>query len=142
MEASFFRPRLLYGVQEFCELPQNIQIGLVQTIWVKVHDVISNASNPVETGNEINSVDFDANFLPSLLVLQQSNVFTESEIRDSLDLSAILPPCPSLLEFRNGEFSVQHLTNTILDFAHKGRCCTALAESEIRLWWWPRYVRA
>ena len=23
-----------------------------------------------------------------------------------------------------------------------GRCCTALAESEIRLWWWPRYVRA
>ena len=21
-----------------------------------------------------------------------------------------------------------------------GRCCTALAESEIRLWWWPRYV--
>ena len=20
------------------------------------------------------------------------------------------------------------------------RCCTALAESEIRLWWWPRYV--
>ena len=21
-------------------------------------------------------------------------------------------------------------------------CCTALAESEIRLWWWPRYVRA
>ena len=22
------------------------------------------------------------------------------------------------------------------------RCCTALAESEIRLWWWPRYVRA
>ena len=24
----------------------------------------------------------------------------------------------------------------------QGRCCTALAESEIRLWWWPRYVRA
>ena len=24
----------------------------------------------------------------------------------------------------------------------KRRCCTALAESEIRLWWWPRYVRA
>ena len=24
----------------------------------------------------------------------------------------------------------------------EGRCCTALAESEIRLWWWPRYVRA
>ena len=23
-----------------------------------------------------------------------------------------------------------------------GRCCTALAESEIRLWWRPRYVRA
>ena len=23
--------------------------------------------------------------------------------------------------------------------AHR-RCCTALAESEIRLWWWPRYV--
>ena len=22
------------------------------------------------------------------------------------------------------------------------RCCTALAESEIRLWWWPRYVQA
>ena len=22
------------------------------------------------------------------------------------------------------------------------RCCTALAESEIRLLWWPRYVRA
>ena len=22
----------------------------------------------------------------------------------------------------------------------RGRCCTALAESEIRLWWWPRYV--
>ena len=22
----------------------------------------------------------------------------------------------------------------------QGRCCTALAESEIRLWWWPRYV--
>ena len=94
MEATFFRPRLLYGVQEFCELPQNIQIGLVQTIWVKVHDVISNASNPVETENEINSVDFDANFLPSLLVLQQSNVFTESEIRDSLDLSAILLSLP------------------------------------------------
>ena len=26
--------------------------------------------------------------------------------------------------------------------ATKRRCCTALAESEIRLWWWPRYVRA
>ena len=26
--------------------------------------------------------------------------------------------------------------------AKGGRCCTALAESEIRLWWWPRYVRA
>ena len=24
--------------------------------------------------------------------------------------------------------------------AHDWRCCTALAESEIRLWWWPRYV--
>ena len=24
--------------------------------------------------------------------------------------------------------------------APKRRCCTALAESEIRLWWWPRYV--
>ena len=23
----------------------------------------------------------------------------------------------------------------------EGHCCTALAESEIRLWWWPRYVR-
>ena len=22
------------------------------------------------------------------------------------------------------------------------RCCTALAESKIRLWWWPGYVRA
>ena len=22
------------------------------------------------------------------------------------------------------------------------RCCTALAEEKIRLWWWPRYVRA
>ena len=28
------------------------------------------------------------------------------------------------------------------DLAVKRRCCTALAESEIRLWWWPRYVRA
>ena len=26
--------------------------------------------------------------------------------------------------------------------SHERRCCTALAESEIRLWWWPRYVRA
>ena len=26
------------------------------------------------------------------------------------------------------------------DHAVWGRCCTALAESEIRLWWWPRYV--
>ena len=26
--------------------------------------------------------------------------------------------------------------------ANSRRCCTALAESEIRLWWWPRYVRA
>ena len=26
--------------------------------------------------------------------------------------------------------------------ANERRCCTALAESEIRLWWWPRYVRA
>ena len=24
--------------------------------------------------------------------------------------------------------------------ASRWRCCTALAESEIRLWWWPRYV--
>ena len=24
--------------------------------------------------------------------------------------------------------------------AQSWRCCTALAESEIRLWWWPRYV--
>ena len=24
--------------------------------------------------------------------------------------------------------------------SEKWRCCTALAESEIRLWWWPRYV--
>ena len=29
----------------------------------------------------------------------------------------------------------------IIEVMH-GRCCTALAESEIRLWWWPRYVRA
>ena len=28
------------------------------------------------------------------------------------------------------------------DSAYDRRCCTALAESEIRLWWWPRYVRA
>ena len=27
-------------------------------------------------------------------------------------------------------------------FNPERRCCTALAESEIRLWWWPRYVRA
>ena len=27
-------------------------------------------------------------------------------------------------------------------FVYLRRCCTALAESEIRLWWWPRYVRA
>ena len=30
----------------------------------------------------------------------------------------------------------------IVDFGLNRRCCTALAESEIRLWWWPRYVRA
>ena len=30
---------------------------------------------------------------------------------------------------------------SMLDDFHR-RCCTALAESEIRLWWWPRYVRA
>ena len=29
-----------------------------------------------------------------------------------------------------------------LRLARLRRCCTALAESEIRLWWWPRYVRA
>ena len=29
----------------------------------------------------------------------------------------------------------------IVDFGLNRRCCTALAESEIRLWWWPRYVR-
>ena len=28
------------------------------------------------------------------------------------------------------------------NLGHDRRCCTALAESEIRLWWWPRYVRA
>ena len=26
------------------------------------------------------------------------------------------------------------------DVGQERRCCTALAESEIRLWWWPRYV--
>ena len=25
--------------------------------------------------------------------------------------------------------------------ANERRCCTALAESKTRLWWWPRYVR-
>ena len=30
----------------------------------------------------------------------------------------------------------------LLDLVLNRRCCTALAESEIRLWWWPRYVRA
>ena len=29
-----------------------------------------------------------------------------------------------------------------VNLAVSRRCCTALAESEIRLWWWPRYVRA
>ena len=42
-------------------------------------------------------------------------------------------------------------TNQVLDLPFAGgvrvlitvwRCCTALAEREIRLWWWPRYVRA
>ena len=33
---------------------------------------------------------------------------------------------------------VQHATTLGAD----RRCCTALAESAIRLWWWPRYVRA
>ena len=31
---------------------------------------------------------------------------------------------------------------TFAERASQRRCCTALAESEIRLWWWPRYVRA
>ena len=38
----------------------------------------------------------------------------------------------------NGEWMKQVARN----LTDKGRCCTALAESEIRLWWWPRYVRA
>ena len=33
-------------------------------------------------------------------------------------------------------------SSTGLSVDVRGRCCTALAESEIRLWWWPRYVRA
>ena len=39
---------------------------------------------------------------------------------------------------------VQRLLPHIQQFVRvrQGRCCTALAESEIRLWWWPRYVRA
>ena len=35
------------------------------------------------------------------------------------------------------------LDETGIDVVEQARrCCTALAESEIRLWWWPRYVRA
>ncbi len=33
-------------------------------------------------------------------------------------------------------------TAVTLGMVFHRRCCTALAESEIRLWWWPRYVRA
>ena len=32
------------------------------------------------------------------------------------------------------------LLGTSVVYHFNRRCCTALAESEIRLWWWPRYV--
>ena len=41
-------------------------------------------------------------------------------------------------ESRPSRMSKSRLKPNKLDFLR--RCCTALAESEIRLWWWPRYV--
>ena len=46
-------------------------------------------------------------------------------------LSALENPVPLNL----GGSSVRIFHNA------QGRCCTALAESEMRLVWWPRYVR-
>ena len=47
-----------------------------------------------------------------------------------------------------GERNHQELGNTLIEAEAyvgsphgKGRCCTALAESKMRLLWWPRYVR-
>ena len=45
---------------------------------------------------------------------------------------------------RKAGFGVLYLTVVATyhsAFAFLGRCCTALAESKMRLWWWPRYVR-
>ena len=36
--------------------------------------------------------------------------------------------------------NVDQCADYLLNHASYRRCCTALAESEIRLWWWPRYV--
>ena len=44
-------------------------------------------------------------------------------------------------EWQNRALSEEVYAIVYLDGFHR-RCCTALAESEIRLWWWPRYVRA
>ncbi len=41
-----------------------------------------------------------------------------------------------VVHYVNGRFDVHQRVYRISNW----RCCTALADSEIRLWWWPRYV--
>ena len=54
-------------------------------------------------------------------------------------------PRPNLVrrfgqQLRLGVVRMASLVPALSDLAVLRRCCTALAESEIRLWWWPRYV--
>ena len=48
-----------------------------------------------------------------------------------------VPVAESTGAVRIGHAERGHLVKYL---APNRRCCTALAESEIRLWWWPRYV--
>ena len=49
-----------------------------------------------------------------------------------------VPPC-FIIVCQNT--SISKLVYDFISGFHR-RCCTALAEREMRLWWWPRYVRA
>ena len=102
----------------------------------------STASRAVHTGNN----RYSSSSVRAASASQCTAVCTAFAILFSRTLRALDSNCstasPDVATRWKWRKNIRNLSFAVRNCALLWRCCTALAESEIRLWWWPRYVRA
>src|SRR6266851_1211460 len=104
---------------EMGKVPKRFQIRWCRTVWIEVHDVVSDCSDLFQLLNEHASIDRQSKLCPSFGILKQANVCSEIEVGDPGDLAPAVSRILSFGQLLGVELPVDEAPNVVLNLTQQ-----------------------